>query len=75
VQAASVVQAESRENELSSWAHVISTQKNAPASVETDLIAALEREKGQSDVMIERVADLVILTFPNDSSLIPARLV
>jgi len=34
------------------------------ASVEKDLTAIFSREKGQQEVMVERVADLVILTFP-----------
>jgi chemotaxis protein MotB len=34
------------------------------ASVEKDLAAILRREKNQQEVMVERVADLVILTFP-----------
>jgi chemotaxis protein MotB len=58
VHAAAVVQTEPKEN------IVTLPQKNAPASIETDLVAALQREKGQSDVMIERIADRVILTFP-----------
>jgi chemotaxis protein MotB len=64
LQASAAVQTESKENELFNQARVLSTQTNVSASLETDLIAALEREKGQSDVMIERIADLVILTFP-----------
>ena len=34
------------------------------ASLEKELIAALNREKGEPDILIERIADLVILTFP-----------
>jgi len=37
---------------------------NMPASIEEDLTALLIREKGQQDVAIHRVANLVILTFP-----------
>jgi len=64
VQAAEVAQIEPNENEVSNPAPVISAKTNASASLETDLILALQREKGESDVMIQRVADLVILTFP-----------
>ena len=34
------------------------------ASIEKDLIAALNQEKGQQDVTVKRVANLVTLTFP-----------
>jgi chemotaxis protein MotB len=63
-QATTTVQVEPRENEVPDPARVISTKTNESASLETDLIAALYREEGQSDVMIERIADRVILTFP-----------
>ncbi len=39
-------------------------EKSMSARLELDLIAALDREKGRQDVMIQRIADLVILTFP-----------
>jgi chemotaxis protein MotB len=64
VQAAAAVRVEPKENKMLNQARVISTKTNTSASLETDLIAALNREKGQSDVMIERIADRVILTFP-----------
>jgi chemotaxis protein MotB len=72
VQAAAAVQLEAKENEIVNPARVVLTstptpswtRTNASTSLETDLIAALQREKGQSDVMIERIADRVILTFP-----------
>ena len=73
VQAAAVVQIEPKENIVPSQTHVILAQKNTPASIETDLIAALQREKGQSDVMIERIADHVILTFPERIVFDPGR--
>jgi chemotaxis protein MotB len=34
------------------------------ASLERDLLAVLNREKDQKDVLVERIEDLVILTFP-----------
>ena len=65
VQAAAAIQLEPKEeDEMFNQARVISTKTNVSAFLETDLIAALNREKGQSDVMIERIADRVILTFP-----------
>jgi len=39
-------------------------QKDMSASLERDLIAILGRERGHHGVMVERIADLVILTFP-----------
>jgi chemotaxis protein MotB len=68
VQVAAAVQVEPKENDIVTPARVVlpstPTKTNASASLETDLIAALQREKGQSDVMIEQIADRVILTFP-----------
>jgi chemotaxis protein MotB len=68
VQAAAAVQVEPKGNEIVNPASVIPTpdwsRTNTSASLETDLVAALNREKGQQDVMIERIADRVILTFP-----------
>ena len=68
VQAAAAVRVEPNGNEIVNPARGIPTpgwtRTNTSASLETDLVAALNREKGQSDVMIERIADRVILTFP-----------
>jgi chemotaxis protein MotB len=64
VQAAEVIQIEPKENEVSNPAPVLSIKEKASASLEAELIMALQREKGQSDVMIERIADRVTLTFP-----------
>ena len=68
LQASAAPQTASKENGTLSHASVIpdlsSKNTNVSASLETDLVAALNREKGQQDVMIERIADLVILTFP-----------
>ena len=62
--AAEVAQIEPKENEVSNPAPVLSIKEKASASLEAELIMALQREKGQSDVMIERIADRVTLTFP-----------
>jgi chemotaxis protein MotB len=64
VQAAEVMQMEPGVNDVSNQAPVLSIKEKASASLEAELIMALQRDKGQSDVMIERIADRVILTFP-----------
>jgi len=44
--------------------HPSSANTVMSASLEKELIAALNREKGEPDILVERIADLVILTFP-----------
>ncbi|OGP54923.1 MAG: hypothetical protein A2162_01025 [Deltaproteobacteria bacterium RBG_13_52_11b] len=66
--AAAAVQVAPKATEIVNPARVVltstPTNTNTSDSLEADLIAALQREKGQQDVMIERIADRVILTFP-----------
>lgn len=77
LQASVTTQTESKKNETFGHASAIpnlsTKDTNTSASLETDLIAALNREKGQQDVMIERIADLVILTFPERIVFDPAQ--
>jgi chemotaxis protein MotB len=61
------VQTESKENQAEKQESVINIAPSLlsmSASIEEDLIATLNREKGQQDVTVKRVANLVTLTFP-----------
>ena len=68
LQAAAAAQTESKQQEMlapaSAFPHPSSANTVMCTSLEKDLIAALNREKGEPDILIERTADLVILTFP-----------
>jgi len=50
--------------EASALPHPSSANAKMSASLEKELIAALNRENDEPDILIERIADLVILTFP-----------
>lgn len=50
--------------EQASLVNVNPSSATKSASVEKDLTTVLSREKGQQEVMVERIADRVILTFP-----------
>jgi chemotaxis protein MotB len=68
LQATAGTQTKPQQQELLAHASVIPhpspTKAAISASLEKELIAALNREKGEPDILIERIADLVILTFP-----------
>ena len=58
---------ESKENQIDKKVSAINTDPSllsTSASIEKDLIAILNREKGQQEITIKRVANLVTLTFP-----------
>jgi chemotaxis protein MotB len=59
--------AESKESQIEKEVRAINTDPSLlsmSASIEKDLIATLNREKGQQDLTVKRVAGLVTLTFP-----------
>ena len=61
------VRAESKENQIEKKVSTINTDSSLlsmSASIEKDLIATLNQEKGQQEVTVKRVASLVTLTFP-----------
>ena len=64
LQATAPVQAEPSAQE--NLAHASAPPVTTPmsASLEKELIVALNREKGEAEILIERIADLVVLTFP-----------
>ena len=68
LQATATAQTEPEQQEMLAHASVIPPPSSAnatmSASLEKELIAALNREKGEPDLLIERIADLVVLTFP-----------
>jgi chemotaxis protein MotB len=57
---------EATENQMEKKVSTINTDPSlgVSAAIEKDLIAALNRENGQQEVTVKRVADLVTLTFP-----------
>ncbi len=68
LQATATTQTEPKKQEMLAQASAIPDPSSAnaimSASLEKDLVAALNHEKGEPDILIERIADLVILTFP-----------
>jgi chemotaxis protein MotB len=59
--------AESKENQMEKKVIAINTNpslQSMSASIEEDLITALNQEKGQQEVTVKRIANLVTLTFP-----------
>jgi len=68
LQATAVVQTEPKHQEglahASDIPHPSPAKATMSASLEKELIAALNREKAEPDILIERIADFVVLTFP-----------
>jgi len=68
LQATATTQTEPKQQEILAQASAVPDPSSAnakmSASIEKDLIAALNRGKGDPDILIQRIADLVILIFP-----------
>ena len=68
LQATATAQADPKQQEILAHPSVVphpsSANEKVSASLEKELIAALGGEKSEKDILVERIADLVILTFP-----------